>query len=81
LGIAESDIDIIRMPKSKDDLKKFKPYEFQYWVINELHGSPSPKKTGDMGIDGFSLFNHCPIQVKQQEDVGRNVIDNFEFVL
>jgi DNA modification methylase len=81
LGIAESDIDIIGMPKSKDDLKKFKPYEFQYWVINELHGSPSPKKTGDMGIDGFSLFNHYPIQVKQQEGVGRNVIDNFETAL
>jgi len=78
LGISESDIDIIGMPKNVADLKRFKPYEFQYWVINELHGTPSPKKAGDMGIDGFSLFNHYPIQVKQQEKVGRNVIDNFE---
>ena len=78
LGISESDIDIIGMPKQVDDLKKFKPYEFQYWVINEMHGTPSPKKAGDMGIDGFSLMNHYPIQVKQSEAVGRNIIDNFE---
>jgi len=81
LGIGESDIDIIGMPKSVEDLKRFKHYEFQYWVVNELHGTPSSKKTGDMGIDGFSLFNHYPIQVKQQERVGRNVIDNFETAL
>jgi DNA modification methylase len=81
LGIAETDIDIIGMPKSVNDLKKFKHYEFQYWVVNELHGEPSSKKTGDMGIDGFSLFNHYPIQVKQQDGVGRNVIDNFETAL
>ncbi len=81
LGVAERDLDIIGMPKTLEDLKKFKPYEFQYWVINELHGTPSPKKTGDMGIDGFSIFNNYPIQVKQQESVGRNVVDNFETAL
>lgn len=30
-----------------------------------------------MGIDGFYL-DGTPIQVKQSEDVGRNVVDNFE---
>jgi restriction endonuclease Mrr len=30
-----------------------------------------------MGIDGFT-FEGYPIQVKQSDDVGRNVIDNFE---
>ena len=30
-----------------------------------------------MGIDGFT-FEGVPIQVKQSDDVGRNVIDNFE---
>ena len=81
LGISERDIDIIGMPQKVADLKKFKHYEFQYWVVNELHGEPSSQKTGDMGIDGFSLFNHYPIQVKQQDGVGRNVIDNFETAL
>jgi hypothetical protein len=31
-----------------------------------------------MGIDGFWFFTNDPIQVKQSEHVGRNVIDNFE---
>jgi hypothetical protein len=31
-----------------------------------------------MGIDGYSFMEHFPIQVKQSERVGRNVVDNFE---
>ena len=34
-----------------------------------------------MGIDGFSFMHHDPIQVKQSEHVGRNVVDNFETAL
>jgi len=81
IGVAEKAIDIIGMPQKPEDLLRFKPFEFQYWVINELHGSPSPRRTGDMGIDGFSFLNHYPIQVKQSESVGRNVVDNFETAL
>jgi len=73
--------DTIGMPKKVDDLKDFKPYDFQYWAINEMYGSPSPKKAGDMGIDGLSFLHHYPIQVKQSESVGRNVVDNFETAL
>jgi len=73
--------DTIGMPQKVEDLKDFKPYEFQYWVINEMHGTPSPRKSGDMGIDGLSFLEHCPIQVKQSESIGRNVIDNFETAL
>lgn len=81
IGVSENDIDIVGMPKAPEDLKKFKPYEFQYWAINEMHGTPSPRKVGDMGIDGFSFLEHIPIQVKQSERVGRNVVDNFETAL
>ncbi len=81
IGVREKDIDIINMPKKVEDLKKFKPYEFQYWVINEMHGTPSPRKAGDMGIDGLSFLEHYPIQVKQSESIGRNVVDNFETAL
>jgi DNA modification methylase len=70
--------NVIGMPQKAEDLKDFKPYEFQYWVINEMHGVPSPKKSGDMGIDGLSFLEHCPIQVKQSKKIGRNVVDNFE---
>lgn len=73
--------DVIGMPKKDEDLKAFKPFEFQYWAINEMHGTPSSKVVGDMGIDGLSFINHHPIQVKQSEAVGRNVVDNFETAL
>ena len=81
MGVGEKDYDVTGMPQQVNDLKSFKPFDFQYWVVNEMHGTPSPKKIGDMGIDGLSFLNHHPIQVKQSESVGRNVVDNFETAL
>ena len=82
IGAGEGrEYEVIGMPQKIDDLKNFKPYEFQYWAINELHGTGSPRKSGDMGIDGLSFLEHHPIQVKQSESIGRNVIDNFETAL
>jgi len=78
LGVSKANMVVVGMPKKVEDLKKFKPFEFQYWVINEMHGTPSGKIVGDMGIDGFSFFHHYPIQVKQSKKVGREVIDKFE---
>lgn len=78
IGLREDDYHIVGMPKTIEDLKNFTHYDFQFWIINELHGTPSPRKSGDLGIDGFSYMKHYPIQVKQQENVGRNFIDNFE---
>lgn len=66
------------LPRTQADLHKLKPFEFQNWVVQQVHGSHAPRKTGDMGIDGFSFFERLPIQVKQSDRVGRNVIDNFE---
>ncbi len=81
VGVHPADINIIGMPTTVEKLEKFKPYDFQYWVIQEMHGTGSPRKSGDMGIDGFSFVEHCPIQVKQSERIGRNVVDNFETAL
>jgi len=81
IGVSEKEIDIIGMPKTTEDLKNYKPHDFGYWVINEMHGTPSQRKVGDMGIDGLSFLEHYPIQVKQSENAGRNVIDNFETAL
>ncbi len=70
--------------RGKEDiayLKKLPPFEFQNWVVaGYFMGRVSDKKSGDMGIDGFTSIQDGvnPIQVKQSEDVGRNVIDNFE---
>jgi len=69
---------IIGTPETLDDLKRLKPFEFQNWVVNKIHGSHSPRKVGDMGIDGFTFLDRSPVQVKQSESVGRNVVDNFE---
>lgn len=67
----------VGLPKNVAELKKLQPFEFQNWVMEKLYARVNPKKVGDMGIDGYYL-DGTPIQVKQSEDVGRNVIDNFE---
>ena len=69
--------NLMGMPFSEDDLRKLPPFEFQNWVVQRLFGRVSARKSSDMGIDGFTFEGH-PIQVKQSEDVGRNVVDNFE---
>ena len=74
-------LEIVGLPVKIDDLKKLPPFEFQNWCIGALGGTVNSKKVGDMGIDGFSFFNRYPIQVKQSENVGRNVVDNFETAL
>ena len=73
-----ADVKLIGMPTSEADLKALKPFEFQNWVMQQTSATASPRKSGDMGIDGLSFMYHDPIQVKQSEKVGRNVVDNFE---
>jgi restriction endonuclease Mrr len=55
-----------------------KPFEFQNYVISFIQGIHSPKLSGDFGIDGYTLFNRLPIQVKQQDHVGRPDVQKFE---
>ena len=69
---------VVGLPVTAEDLRGLKPFEFQNWVIQRVSGTHSPRKSGDMGIDGLSFMYHEPIQVKQSERVGRNVVDNFE---
>jgi len=75
----------INTPTTDNDLKDFKPFEFQNWVIDELGAKHSKNKVGDMGIDGYftkDLWHEdAGIQVKQSDSVGRNVVDNFETAL
>lgn len=65
------------MPLSEADLRKIADFDFQNWVVKRLFGRVSARKSGDMGIDGYT-FEGDPIQVKQSDNIGRNVIDNFE---
>jgi DNA modification methylase len=71
-------IEISGLPESEADLRELEPLEFQNWVIRRIHGNHAKRKTGDMGIDGYSFFEQLPVQVKQTGRVGRNVVDNFE---
>lgn len=73
-----ADVTIKGLPVTEEAIRGLKPFEFQNWVIQRLHGRHSPRKSGDMGIDGWSFFENLPIQVKQSENVGRNTVDNFE---
>jgi len=71
-------IKLVGMPVTEAELRELKPFEFQNWIIQAMNGTHSTRKSGDMGIDGYSFLLHEPIQVKQSTGVGRNVVDNFE---
>jgi len=72
------EVKLIGMPASIDDLKSLKPFEFQNWIVDRINGIQSNRKSGDMGIDGWTFMLHDPVQIKQSESIGRNIIDNFE---
>lgn len=76
--VGARNITVLGMPSGADDVRKLKPFEFQNWVINRFIGTHSRRKSGDMGIDGYSFFHQLPIQVKQSDSVGRNTVDNFQ---
>lgn len=65
------------LPKSLEEIKAMEWFEFQNWVCQKAWARRSRKKVGDMGIDGWRM-NGAPLQAKQSESVGRNVVDNFE---
>ena len=65
--------------ESKEELSKMEPHEFARLVIVEkMSGIVSPRKSGDMGIDGWIEFKTIPVQVKRWEHkVGRPEVDKF----
>jgi len=76
--IGVSDVRIIGAPKTVNELKRLEPFQFQNWVIERIGSVPSAKKSSDMGIDGYTFMEREPVQVKQSEGIGRNVVDNFQ---
>ena len=87
LGTIEGvNYEVMGMPNTIEQVKKLEPFEFQNWVvIDKMRANASRKKVGDMGLDGYYpksiLTEEAGIQVKQSDDVGRNVVDNFETAL
>lgn len=77
LKVKITEDDLIGLPRTLAQVKKMEPFEFQNWVCQRLLARASRRKVGDMGIDGW-MMDGRPLQVKQSEGVGRNIIDNFE---
>lgn len=71
-GLFETEIAV----NDYDKIFNTDPFVFQDYIIRVFGGIPNPKRVGDKGIDG-SLVS-VPIQVKQSENIGRNVIDNLK---
>ena len=80
LGANINDNDIVGLPKTLDEIKTMMPFEFQNFMCNKLLARVSTKKSGDFGIDGW-MIDGRPIQIKQSDAIGRNVVDNFETAL
>jgi DNA modification methylase len=76
--VGATGVKLVGMPVTEAQLHDLKPFEFQNWVIAQMHGTHSPRKVHDFGIDGYSFMLHEPVQVKQSTGIGRNVVDNFE---
>lgn len=76
--VGATEVKLVGMPVNEAQLRALKPFEFQNWVMVRMHGTGSTRQSGDMGIDGYSFMLHEPIQVKQSDGIGRNVVDNFE---
>jgi hypothetical protein len=60
----------------EENLKKLPPNEFQDWVLNRIGGKSSSQSDARMGIDGYTIEGQ-PLSIKQANDVGRDVIENF----
>ena len=60
-----------------DALFTMDAFKFERWIVEQFGGTPNEKQRGDKGLDGRTK-DGVPIQVKQSEGVGRNVIDNLK---
>lgn len=60
-----------------DKLFHQNPFEFEKWIVEQYGALPNTKQKSDGGIDGRTREG-TPIQVKQSENIGRNVVDNFK---
>lgn len=65
--------------ESEKELRKMEPHEFaRLMIVEKLGGTINPRKTGDMGIDGWVEFMMRPVQVKRWgHKVGRQEVDKF----
>ena len=59
-----------------DTLRNKDSFEFEQWIIQQFGGTGNTKQRGDLGLDG-KMPDNTPIQAKRQDNIGRNIVDNF----
>ncbi len=74
-----TNVEVRGLPLTAKDLVKLNPFEFEDYICDMTNSKKTPH-TSDKGIDGYYL-GETPLQIKQQENVGRNTVDNFETAL
>ena len=67
---------IKRKRVTEESLRRLASFEFQEWVIKRLLASPSSQKDSYSGIDAYTSVGY-PIQIRQEDDVGKRFIDSF----
>ena len=55
--VGASNVRIIGAPKTIEELKQLSDWQFQNWVIERIGWHPSTKKSGDMGIAGYTFMD------------------------
>ncbi len=76
-GITE--VEIRGLPLTIKDLKELDAFEFEDYIC-DMTNSLKTQHIADKGIDGYYL-GETPLQIKQQDRVGRRVVDEFETAL
>jgi hypothetical protein len=72
---------VLKRKRVTEEKIRFLPFsEFQSWVVQRLSGNVSSVMDSRRGIDGYT-GEGSPITIKQSDNVGKNVIDNFATVI
>jgi len=61
-------------------LRKMASFEFQAWAIKRLQANQASQKDSYLGIDAYTPDGY-PVQIRQEDDVGRRAIDSFAAAL
>lgn len=65
---------------TEQSLRKMASFEFQAWAMKKLLANPASQKDSYLGIDAYSPDGY-PVQIRQEDDVGRRAIDSFAAAL
>jgi hypothetical protein len=65
---------------TEQSLRKMASFEFQSWAIKRLQANAASQKDSYLGIDGYTPDGY-PVQIRQEDDVGRRAVDSFAAAL